>query len=233
MEYAILSLFLVIIVVFSTGCAALLIGNDRRAYNILVKAADYFKYPSSVRIDSGEMYGDCLYCVIRAKNSYGFDRTETYFVTDDGYPLDDYNSRCYSDKLNCGLINSALSAHFGGSPSNLFSNMIGGNTMSGGGAAVFYILVIVVVIILNYYLASNASSIAGDKGYDERKWFHMCFWLGPVPYIIVAAMPDLKMREKQDQTNKLLEKMIESYDAAAVKQSQGKKDDISSYLPEL
>ena len=233
MRYALLSLLLIAIVLFSTGCAALLIGDNRKAYNIMVKAADYFKYPSSVQIASGEMFGVGLYCVIRAKNSYGNYRSDTYYVSSSGYPLDDYDSRCYSDKLNCGLINSALASHFGVSSSNVFSNMIGGNTMSSGTAAFIYIVIIIVALCLNGLLASNASDIANDKGYEKRKWFHMCFWLSPISYIIIAAMPDQNMRSKQDKTNELLEKMIASYNATAEKQAQNRRDDVSTYLPEL
>lgn len=67
----------------------------------------------------------------------------------------------------------------------------------------------------------------------------MCFWLGPISYIIIAAMPDLQMRAKQDKTNELLEKMINSCSNPAAEkrvqnqQAQSQNDDISSYLPEL
>ena len=105
--------------------------------------------------------------------------------------------------------------------------------MSSGGVIAIYIVVLIIVLILNGLLASNASDMANDKGYEKRKWFHMCFWLGPLSYIIIAAMPDQPMRSKQDKTNELLEKMIESYNTTAEKQVQNRKDDVSSYLPEL
>lgn len=105
--------------------------------------------------------------------------------------------------------------------------------MSFEGVIAIYIIILIVALILNGVLASNASDIANHKGYEKRKWFHMCFWLGPLSYIIIAAMPDLLMRSKQDKTNELLEKMIESYDATEEKQVQNCKDDVSSYLPEL
>ena len=38
--------------------------------------------------------------------------------------------------------------------------------------------------------------IAADKGYKERKWFHYCFWLGLIGYLMVCAMPDKKRRRK-------------------------------------
>ena len=105
--------------------------------------------------------------------------------------------------------------------------------MSSGGVIVLYSLILVVVLSLNGFLASNASDIANDKGYEKKKWFHMCFWLGPISYIIIAAMPDLTMRSKQDETNELLTHMIETLNTTAEKQVQNRKDDISTYLPEL
>ena len=105
--------------------------------------------------------------------------------------------------------------------------------MSSGAEIAIYVVVIIVLLCLNGLLASNASDMANDKGYDKRKWFHMCFWLGLLSYIIVAAMPDLAMRTKQDETNKLLNSMLETLNATAEKQVQDRKDDVSSYLPEL
>lgn len=232
-KYAGLSMLLIVILLVSTGCAALLIGDNRKAYDLMVKTSEYFKYPSSVQIESGEISGDGMYCVIRGKNSYGNYRSNTFYVSGSGYPLDDYDSRCYSDKLNVNLINNALAAHFGNSSGNIFGNLIGGSNMSSGGVIVLYSLILVVVLSLNGFLASNASDIANDKGYEKKKWFHMCFWLGPISYIIIAAMPDLTMRSKQDETNELLSHMIETLNTTAEKQVQNRKDDISTYLPEL
>ena len=129
-KYAMLSLMLVITILVTTGCAALLIGNNRKAYDLMLKASEHFKFPSSVQIASGEIYGDGMYCVIRAKNSFGNYRSDTFYVSSTGYPLDKYDRRCYSDKLNVDLINSALAARFGNSSSNFLGNLIGGNNMS-------------------------------------------------------------------------------------------------------
>ena len=57
------------------------------------------------------------------------------------------------------------------------------------------VIIIVVCLILNGVLASAASDIAKDKGYEKKPWFHMCFWLGLIAYIIVAAMPDKNLQE--------------------------------------
>ena len=66
-KYALLSLMLVFVLLVTTGCAALLIGDNRKAYDLMVKTSEYFKYPSSVQIASGEIFGDGMYCVIRGK----------------------------------------------------------------------------------------------------------------------------------------------------------------------
>ena len=216
LRYVLLSLMLTSILFLSTGCAALLVGDNRAAYDLLVEASDYFKYPSSVQIVSGEMWGDSLYCVIRAKNSYGSYRSDTYWITSSGYPYDDYDSRCYSDSLNCDLINNALASHYGTTTSNLFGNMIGGNDMSYGTVIFIYIVILVVALCINGYLASNASDMANDKGYEKRKWFHMCFWLGPISYIIIAAMPDRKMHAFAENMIKLQQDMITKLDGIGV-----------------
>ena len=105
--------------------------------------------------------------------------------------------------------------------------------MSSGAVIAIYIVVIIIVLCLNGYLASNASDIANEKGYEKKKWFHMCFWLGPMSYVIIAAMPDREMRSKQDKTNELLGKMIENFNTTTEKKIQNRKEDVSSYLPEL
>ena len=63
------------------------------------------------------------------------------------------------------------------------------------------LLVVVLALGLNGLLASKASTIAEEKGYAKRTWFHMCFWLSLFAYILVAAMPDKVLRQKQEETN--------------------------------
>lgn len=219
-RYILLSLYLTAVIFLSTGCVAMLIGDNRAAYDLLVEASDYFKYPSSVQIVSGEMWGDSLYCVIRAKNGFGNYRSDTYWITSSGYPYNDYDSRCYSDDLNCNLINNALASHYGMSSSNLVGNMIGGNNMSSGAVVILYIVILVVALCINGYLASNASDMANDKGYEKRKWFHMCFWLGPISYIIIAAMPDRQMRTVAENMVKLQQETLSKLDRIGISNTE-------------
>ena len=65
---------------------------------------------------------------------------------------------------------------------------------------VIIFIAVIVVLIFDVLLADKASDVAKDKGYNKSTWFHMCFWLGPISYIIVAAMPDLVLRQQMTQT---------------------------------
>ena len=66
---------------------------------------------------------------------------------------------------------------------------------------VISILVLIVYFVINGILAGSASDIAADKGYDKKKWFHMCFWLGLFAYLIIAGMPDLVLRQQLKRIN--------------------------------
>ena len=59
---------------------------------------------------------------------------------------------------------------------------------------VIVLLVLVLAIVIWYKIAKNMARIAADKGYTERKWFHYCFWLGLVGFLMVCAMPDKRRR---------------------------------------
>ena len=96
-----------------------------------------------------------------------------------------------------------------------------------------YIIALIVVIVLHLYVSSVASGIASDKGYSESKWFHICFWFSVFGFIIVAAMPDLKARELQNETNKLLKQIAEGQGVNVSGTTAKQRNDVASYLPEL
>ena len=81
---------------------------------------------------------------------------------------------------------------------------------------------LLVFLLLNGLLASKASDIAEDKGYEKSTWFHMCFWLGLIAYIIVAAMPDRVMQE-----------ILRTQNAASEAKKEAQPKDVDSFLPEL
>lgn len=234
-KYVVLSLFLTAVLFVTTGCTALLFGENKEAYDRLEMAAEYFKYPSSVQIVSGEMNGSTLYCEIKAKNGYGNYRYGTYSISSSGYPSDSSSSRCYSSSgLNYDAINRALSDHYGVSYTSSGSSFSLNDVIGGfENMALIWIIVLVVVLCLNGLLASKASDMAQDKGYEKGTWFHMCFWLGPISYIIVAAMPDRVMQGKIDQTNKLLEELLKGQKASPETREHAQQADVGSFLPEL
>ena len=53
-------------------------------------------------------------------------------------------------------------------------------------------LVLLIAVLIWFKAAKNMAGLAADKGYTEKKWFHYCFWLGLVGFLMVCAMPDKK-----------------------------------------
>ncbi len=59
------------------------------------------------------------------------------------------------------------------------------------------IVLLLLLIIIHYKVAKMFEKLAFDKGYGkDAKAFIMCFWLGFVGYIYVAAMPKLTERSQ-------------------------------------
>lgn len=54
------------------------------------------------------------------------------------------------------------------------------------------IIVAVFMLIVSFYLAGIFNGIAYDKGYEDGRFFWICFWFGMIGYIAVAALPDRK-----------------------------------------
>lgn len=53
-----------------------------------------------------------------------------------------------------------------------------------------WIVVLIVILIVQYKVADEFYYVAIKKGYDEKKYFWYCFWLGIVGYLLVIALPD-------------------------------------------
>lgn len=71
--------------------------------------------------------------------------------------------------------------------------------------AIFMVLVIVVVLLcISGFLASILSDAAEQKGYEKRRYFYVCFWLGIFGYCTVIALPDVKLQEQNEQIISLL-----------------------------
>ena len=53
-----------------------------------------------------------------------------------------------------------------------------------------YLLFLAGLIVLQWYAAKWFAQIAADKGYYDRKYFWICFWLSGIGQLLVVAMPD-------------------------------------------
>lgn len=51
------------------------------------------------------------------------------------------------------------------------------------------IILIVVALYVDYLIAREFSNAAEDKGYPEQKYLWICFFLGPIGYLLVIALP--------------------------------------------
>lgn len=55
----------------------------------------------------------------------------------------------------------------------------------------FYLFLILGLMIwLQWYLAKLFQTLARSRGFDDSKYFWICFWLGIVGYLLVLALPD-------------------------------------------
>ena len=59
------------------------------------------------------------------------------------------------------------------------------------------LLILVFWIVITSILAEQFYEVAQEKGYDDRKYFRICFWLGLPGYLLVIALPN---RSNSQQT---------------------------------
>lgn len=76
------------------------------------------------------------------------------------------------------------------------------------GIVFLWLLIVTALLAIHGFLASQASNIAEEKGYEKKKWFHMCFWLSLPSYLLVIAMPDRKIRKQNEEMIRLQEEMV-------------------------
>ena len=53
-----------------------------------------------------------------------------------------------------------------------------------------YLLIAAAFIVLDYFIAKWFFEAAEEKGYHDKKYFWICFWLGWVGWVLVCALPD-------------------------------------------
>ena len=62
-----------------------------------------------------------------------------------------------------------------------------------------YFLVAVIALAISIVLCSTFARIAAAKGYSYQKYFGICFFLGMIGYIMVAALPDDQLLSQIEQ----------------------------------
>lgn len=63
------------------------------------------------------------------------------------------------------------------------------------GALIFGIIVIIIGIYINYLISKEFKKAAELKGYMEKRYFWITFFLSVVGMLLIIALPDLKNRE--------------------------------------
>lgn len=89
------------------------------------------------------------------------------------------------------------------------------------------LIILAIALGIGCFVATEFANIADEKGFDRRRYWHFCFWLGPVGYLMVVALPDRNQRE--------LVKAIESIKVAPAesKPTISSTKPVTNYLPEL
>ena len=63
----------------------------------------------------------------------------------------------------------------------------------GGGIGILIVLIVAALALwLAIYVAKQFAQVALEKGHTGKRYFHLCFWLGMVGYLLVIALPDRK-----------------------------------------
>lgn len=64
--------------------------------------------------------------------------------------------------------------------------------MDGFTWSIVILFALIVVLCIFWYLAVQFFEIAQSKGFSDRKYLWICFWLGIPGWILVCALPDRK-----------------------------------------
>lgn len=77
----------------------------------------------------------------------------------------------------------------------------------------YILLTIAVYLVIGYIIGKKMENVATEKGYGtEAHAFAMCFWLGIIGCIYVAALPDKIQQNQNQQIIELLKEMRGNYD---------------------
>ena len=99
--------------------------------------------------------------------------------------------------------------------------------MEAGLGIILYLVGMAILIVINFLIAGEFANIAEEKGFERRRYWHFCFWLGFIGYLIVVALPNRKLTEL---SKALTDLKVES---AGSKTTASAKKPAANYLPEL
>lgn len=68
-----------------------------------------------------------------------------------------------------------------------------------------YLGILALVLLLDYWIAKWFLEAAEMKGHHDQKYFHICFWLGAIGYLLVVALPDRGNQKNEIATDELPE----------------------------
>lgn len=66
-----------------------------------------------------------------------------------------------------------------------------------------WILAVIAFFVVSWFMAGEFHKIAQDKGYREKKYFWICFFLTVVGYLLVCAMPDRSLGQNVISSDEL------------------------------
>ncbi len=92
----------------------------------------------------------------------------------------------------------------------------------------FTIIILIVYLAIDIWFAVMINEAAIEKGYDSN--FVLCLLFGIFAYIYVAALPDLRLRQTNQEILRKLERLETGNDQP---RNSYKSNDIKNELPDL
>lgn len=57
----------------------------------------------------------------------------------------------------------------------------------------FSLVIAIAILVLSYFIAKWFFEVVEEKGYHDKKYFWICFWLGLPGWLLVIALPNRGM----------------------------------------
>lgn len=99
--------------------------------------------------------------------------------------------------------------------------------MEMGLAIIIYLVALMIIIVVHCLVVGEFANIAEEKGFERRRYWHFCFWLGFVGFLIVIALPNRNLAALSKALSGLKVDSTESKTTASAQRA------AANYLPEL